>query len=135
MKRRDGFDPHTGDANVISLESVGRGRRSIFAVLLCPKQEREILWLRDPALPSPIDVHAVVVVADVLSALPIYIQQNYTLAIAPFTISVGKGAVVQDASGTRIYLLERARNLGEPGPTEAEVPAHRRMRISSTLAS
>lgn len=110
-----------GDANPLELTWVGREKQSIEARLLQSKQGREILWLNDPALPAPIDVHAVVVVAGVFSAIPTYLQQGYTLAIAPFTVSVGRGAVVQSAAGTRICLLERSRVLASRLP-EADKP-------------
>jgi hypothetical protein len=107
----------------VARERHGRARQSNSVEMLRPKQGREVLWLSDPTFPAPIDVHAVAMIADVLSVLPIYLQQDYTMVIAPFTIRVGRWAVIQDASGIRICLLERARVLRTVRLPEATIPA------------
>lgn len=102
-------------ANPPGLTWVGKARQHLSAGLFPPKGGREILWLNDPTFLAPIDVHAVVVVEDVLSAIPTYLQQDYTLAIAPLAIGGGRGAVMQHATGVRICLLEMPHVLRLPG--------------------
>lgn len=92
-------------ADGFGLKPVWRKERSISAGLLFTKSEMEILLLNDPALPNPVEVHSVV--EDVISALPKYVRQGYTIAIEPFDISMGKCAVVQDSSGTRLCILDK----------------------------
>lgn len=58
-----------------------------------------------PDLPENADIHYLV--EDTLEALPRYIHQGYSLAIAPFSTDSGMCAVLQDEEGTRIGILER----------------------------
>ena len=87
--------------------------------------ETQVLLLRHPALPDPMEVHQVI--EDRMTALPRYIQQDYTVVVEPFDISMGRCAVLQDAFGKRYCLLERMDyDLGiRPGDRkDAEVIRH-----------
>jgi hypothetical protein len=110
----DGAYQNALGAGVLDLKQGRREQHHIQTRMFFDQKptKREILWLHDPALTAPIEVHAVV--EDMLAALPNYMRQDYTLAIAPFTISVGKCAILQDASGTRICILERTRATRTP---------------------
>jgi hypothetical protein len=55
---------------------------------------------------NDVDIHYLV--EDKLSALPAYLRQGYSIAIEPFPTDDGKCAVLQDAHGTRLGILERA---------------------------
>lgn len=109
MDSPDGTYQNDSETDVLDLKQVRREQQHISARMLFPKlsAETEVLWLHDPALTAPIDVH--VVVEDMLAALPTYMRQDYTLAIAPFRVSRGRCAILQDASGTRICIFEKTR--------------------------
>ncbi len=57
-------------------------------------------------LPDDVEIHYIV--EDKLSALPDYLHQGYSIAIEPFSTDDGMCAVLQDAHGTRLGILERA---------------------------
>lgn len=67
--------------------------------------DMDILLLSDSAQTSQVEAHFVV--EDVISALPVYIEQGYTIAVEPFDITIGKCAVIQDAAGTRICIFDK----------------------------
>jgi hypothetical protein len=67
--------------------------------------EAQILTLRHPALPGPIEIHQVI--EDTMTALPDYVQQDYTIVVEPFESSLGKCAILQDSFGKRYCLLEK----------------------------
>lgn len=72
---------------------------------LLPESDTQVFWLCAPGLSEPIDVHAVKEGA--LSTLPAYVQRDYTIAIAPFDFGGNKCAVLQDACGRRLCLIEK----------------------------
>jgi predicted enzyme related to lactoylglutathione lyase len=59
----------------------------------------------NPTPPDNMDIHYLV--EDVLSALPKYIRQGYSIAVEPFSTEEGKCVVLQDPQGTRLGILER----------------------------
>ncbi len=65
----------------------------------------EVFFLGDPALPERIEVHAVI--EDALASLPRYLEQDYSIVIEPFETSKGRCAVLQDALGNRLCIVER----------------------------
>jgi hypothetical protein len=107
MGRKERAYHHAFEASVDDLKPVGREKQNIAERFGCPEQKRKVLWLSDPMLPAPIDVHTVVVVENVHSACPSCMQQGYTIVVEPFDISLGKCVIIQDAAGIRICLLER----------------------------
>lgn len=107
-------------ANVFASLGSGKAWQGLSARLLLPKVGRAIIWLNDPTFLAPIDVHAVVVVDDVFSAIPAYLQRDYTLAIAPFAFGEGRGAVIQHAAGVRVCLFEPSQRSRLP---DAALPA------------
>ena len=54
---------------------------------------------------NDVDIHYLI--EDTLSALPKYLRQGYSLAVEPFPTDQGTCAVLQDANGTRLGILER----------------------------
>jgi hypothetical protein len=64
-----------------------------------------IFWVNGPMHVGRVDVHSIV--EDLISALPRYIHQGYSIAVEPFFLGRGKCAVIQDATGQRIGILER----------------------------
>ncbi|HEU5378651.1 MAG TPA: hypothetical protein VFV38_24790 [Ktedonobacteraceae bacterium] len=89
------------------LKLIGKEKRDFSTERLIPEIEVEISCRSNPPLSGPVDVHEVVVEDDVLAVLPRYIQRGYTIVIEPFEISLGKCAIIQDTSGTRLCLFEK----------------------------
>ena len=71
-----------------------------------PRKKTVVLWLLDPGFPAPTDVHGIVVVEDLRSTLCTALRQGYTVAVDPVTATMGTCAIIQDASGRRLCLLE-----------------------------
>lgn len=65
----------------------------------------EVLFLGDPVLMERIEVHAVI--EDVLTSLPRYLEQDYSIVIEPFETSQGRCAVLQDSLGNRLCIFDR----------------------------
>jgi hypothetical protein len=78
--------------------------RNAFATLISAATDG-LLWVNGPMHVGRIDVHAIV--EDLISALPRYVHQGYSIAVEPFLLGKGKCAVIQDATGQRIGILER----------------------------
>ena len=106
---KDRRDPQERPASVVDLPWTRRSRQRVFLPGRFPVREAIILWLRDPGLPAPTDVHGVVVVEDLLSALRVALWQGYTLAVEPVAVTVGTCAIIQDSFGLRLCLLEPTR--------------------------
>lgn len=99
--------PGRNFAATFDLKLIGKGRGGLAAEVFVPEIELEISCDGNPPLPGPVDIHEVVVEEDVISALPGYVRRGYSIVSEPFDISMGKCAIVQDASGTRLCLFER----------------------------
>ena len=106
MGRKDRRDPQDRFASGMDLPWTRRSRQRVFTPGRFPVREATVLWLRDPGLPAPTDVHGVVVVEDLLSALRTALWQGYTLAVEPAVVTVGTCAIIQGGTGLRLCLLE-----------------------------
>jgi hypothetical protein len=58
----------------------------------------------DPALPERVEVHAVI--EDALASLPRYLERDYSIVIEPFETSRGRCAILQDALGNRLCIVD-----------------------------
>ena len=92
-------------SDLCGLRPVQRVRKSFLAGSSFSECDMDILLLSDSAQTSQVEAHFVV--EDVISALPAYIEQGYTIAVEPFDITIGKCAVIQDAAGTRICVFDK----------------------------
>jgi lactoylglutathione lyase len=92
-------------SDICGLRSAQRVGRSSLAGSSFSECDMDILLLSDSAQTSQVEAHFVV--EDVISALPAYIEQGYTIAIEPFDITIGKCAVIQDTAGTRICIFDK----------------------------
>ncbi len=99
-------DPQDRFAYGMGLPWARRSRQRVFTPGSFPVRGTIVLWLRDPGLPAPTDVHGVVVVEDLLSALRTALWQGYTLAVEPVAVTGGTCAIIQGSSGFRLCLLE-----------------------------
>src|SRR5579883_1346549 len=104
------------------LKPVRRSERNLLPEASFSEYDMDILLLSDSAQTSQVEAHFVV--EDVISALPSYIQQGYTIAVEPFDTVMGKCAVIQDMLGTRICIFDKtntfvmADRLGADWPAE-----------------
>src|SRR5579883_1976561 len=64
----------------------------------------DVFFLGDPALPERVEVHAVI--EDELASLPRYLERDYSIVIEPFETSRGRCAVLQDALGNRLCIVD-----------------------------
>lgn len=64
----------------------------------------DMFFLGDPALPERVEVHAVI--EDALASLPRYLERDYSIVIEPFETSRGRCAVLQDALGNRLCIVD-----------------------------
>jgi hypothetical protein len=120
QKSKARADNHDSAVPARGLKWTGRGSQNIVPTACTPEQELAVLWLSDPAFPTPTDVHRVITVENLRSALQACLRQSYTLAIEPVTTHAGTAAIIQDASGTRLCVLEKtgARTSGQPEAEE-----------------
>ncbi len=86
--------------------------------LVFPESDTEIVLHNDPDIPSSVEVHYLV--DDVVAAVAHYTVQGCHVLVAPFDITIGKCAVIQDPFGTRLCILDmtkgaRPLNLAESG--------------------
>jgi hypothetical protein len=100
---RQPLDSFAGVRHLNSVESKGW---NIEVTLPIAGYEAGIFVLNEPSLPYPVDVHQVMVIEGLYSALPAYVQQGYSIAIEPFKCRRGTCTVVQDDFGTRICLVD-----------------------------
>ena len=91
--------------DICGLKPVGGAGKSFLTGSSFSECDMDILLLSDSTLTVQLEAHFVV--EDVISALPSYIQQGYTIAVEPFEIAIGKCAVIQDAHGTRICIFDK----------------------------
>lgn len=98
--------PQDRAAFVIGRPWVGSASQNVFTPRRFPERGTFVLWLSDPGLPAPIDVHGVALVGNLHFALWVALRWGYTLALEPVAVTVGTCAVIQDESGVRLCLLE-----------------------------
>jgi lactoylglutathione lyase len=108
-------------AKVFGLHPQWSGDDSIGLVF--PDTDAEIVLHRDPGIPSSVEVHYLV--DDVVAAVAHYEEYGCHIPVAPFDITIGKCAVIQDPFGTRLCILDltkglRPLNLTESIPTRSE---------------
>ena len=103
---KDGAKKYGSSADFFGFVPIWRDSQSVSAATLFLENQLNVLWLSDPSLSSPVEVHQVV--EDEISELPKYIHRGYTIAIEPFEISIGTCAVIEDTSGTRLCVFEKA---------------------------
>lgn len=106
MKSVSNEGPHKSSfSDICSLKPVRGAEKSFLTRSSFSECDMDILLLSDAAQTSQVEAHFVV--EDVISALPSYIQQGYTIAVEPFDIAIGKCAVIQDTFGTRICIFDK----------------------------
>jgi lactoylglutathione lyase len=106
-------------AKVFGLHPQWSGDDSIGLVFA--ESDAEIVLHRNLDLPSPVEVHYLV--DDVVAAVAHYEEQGCHILVAPFEITIGKCAVLQDPFGIRLCILDltkglRPLNLTDSIPTE-----------------
>lgn len=90
-------------------------RDSATVGLAFPETDAEIVLHCDPGIPSRVEVHYLV--DDVASAVQMFEQQGCRVREAPFDISIGKCAVIEDPFGTTLCVLDMSKGPREPSPT------------------
>lgn len=108
-------------AKVFGLHPQWSGDDSIGLVF--PDTDAEIVLHCDPGIPSSVEVHYLV--DDVAAAVAHYEEHGCHILVAPFDITIGKCALIQDPFGTRLCILDltkglRPLNLTESIPTRSE---------------
>jgi hypothetical protein len=99
-------------SGIVSLLKSGwKNEQSAPATLFIP-EENEMFLLSGPTPIGQIEVHSVR--EDTIDALPHYVRQGYTIAVEPFDIGKGTCAVLQDASGNRLCIVETRRKPNPP---------------------
>lgn len=89
-------------AKVFGLRPQWSGDDSIGLVF--PESDAEIVLHNDADIPSSVEVHYLV--DDVVTAVAHYTAQGCRMLVAPFGITIGKCAVIQDPFGTRLCILD-----------------------------
>lgn len=69
-----------------------------------PETDAEIVFHRDPKIPASVEVYYLV--EDVVAVVANYAAQGCQVIVAPFDITIGKCAVLQDPFGTRLSILD-----------------------------
>ena len=72
--------------------------------LVFPETDAEIVLHRATDIPSSVEVHYLV--DDVVAAVAHYGAQGCQVLVAPFDITIGKCAVIEDPFGTRLCILD-----------------------------
>lgn len=88
--------------NVFGLHPRWSGDGSIG--LIFPESDTEIVLHNDPAIPSSVEVHYLV--DDVVTAVEHLTMQGCRVLVAPFDITIGKCAAIEDPFGTRLCILD-----------------------------
>lgn len=94
-------------ANVFGLCLQWSGDDSIGLVF--PESDAEIVLHNDPDIPSSVEVYYLV--DNVVAAVAHYEAQGCRVLVAPFDITIGKCAVIQDPFGTRLCILDLTKGL------------------------
>ncbi len=94
-------------AKVFGLHPQWSGDDSIGLVF--PETDAEIVLHNDPDIPSPVEVYYLV--EDVVAAVAHYVAERCSILVAPFDITIGKCAVIQDPFGIRLCILDLTKGL------------------------
>ena len=89
-------------AKVFGLRPQWSGDDSIGLVF--PESDAEIVLHNDSDIPSSVEVYYLV--DDVMTAVAHYTEQECRILVAPFDITIGKCAVIEDPFGTRLCMLD-----------------------------
>lgn len=130
QKRKARADNHDSAVPAIGLKWTRQGSQNIVPTTCSPEQGLAVLWLSDPAFPAPTDVHRVIMVENLRSALQACLRREYTLAIEPVTTHAGTAAIIQDASGTRLCVLEKTE---APERRDSQKPKRSRETWATTI--
>jgi lactoylglutathione lyase len=104
-------------AKVFGLRPLWSGDDAIGLAL--PDTDAEIVLHNDPDIPAPVEVYYLV--DDVVAAVAHYEAQGCSILVAPFDITIGKCAIIQDPFGIRLCILDltkgsRPLNLADSTP-------------------
>ena len=77
-----------------------------------PETDAEVVLHRNPAVPSPVDVHYLV--DDVVLSVRVLQENGCRVLSEPFDIPIGKCAVVQDPFGTTLSILDMSKVPRQP---------------------
>ncbi len=94
-------------AKVFGLRPLWSGDDAIGLAFL--ETDAEIVLHNDPEIPSPVEVHYLV--DDVVATVAYYETQGCSILVAPFDITIGKCAVIQDPFGIRLCILDLTKGL------------------------
>ena len=94
-------------ANVFGLRLQWSGDDALGLVF--PESDAEIVLHNYPDMPSPVEVHYLV--ENVIAAVTHYVREGCNVLVAPFDITIGKCAVIQDPFGIRLCILDLTKGL------------------------
>lgn len=94
-------------AKVFGLRPLWSGDDAIGLAFL--ETDAEIVLHNDPEIPSPVEVHYLV--DDVVATVAYYETQGCSILVAPFDITIGKCAVIQNPFGIRLCILDLTKGL------------------------
>jgi predicted enzyme related to lactoylglutathione lyase len=98
-------------SDVFGLKPLWRDEQADSAGLLFSDTNAELVLVYDPQRPGQTEVHYLV--DDVASAVQRYTEQGCIVLIQPFDTRMGKGSVIQDPFGIRLFLLDRSKDRAE----------------------
>ena len=101
-------------SDVFGLKPIWQDQQIQQAGLLFPESDAEIVLHCDPNISGQVVVQYLV--DDVGAAIERYVEQGCKVLTEPFDTRLGRGAVIQDPFGTRLYLADMSR-----APREAEI--------------
>lgn len=101
-------------SDVFGLKPIWQDQQNEQAGLLFPDSDAEIILHCDPTISGQVVVQYLV--DDVGAAIERYVEQGCKVLTEPFETRTGRGAVVQDPFGTRLYLVDMSK-----APREAEM--------------
>lgn len=101
-------------SDVFGLKPIWQDQQNEQAGLLFPDSDAEIILHCDPTISGQVVVQYLV--DDVGAAIEHYVEQGCKVLTEPFETRTGRGAVVQDPFGTRLYLVDMSK-----APREAEM--------------
>lgn len=98
-------------SNVFGLKPIWEDQQNQQAGLLFPESDAEIILHTDPTISGQTVVQYLV--DDVVAAIEFYVDQGCKVLAEPFETRMGKGAVIQDPFGTRLYLVDMSKAAAE----------------------
>ena|SRR5579885_1024203 len=94
-------------SDVFGLKPIWEDQQSQQAGLLFPESDAEIILHSDPTISGQAIVQYLV--DDVMAAVELYVTQGCTVLTEPFATRTGRGAIIQDPFGTRLYLIDMSK--------------------------